>query len=194
MCELGSPWVRRCTRLLYPWFQTSAAMLRRGITRRRAIIVYRRFGTTYRSHLDGRGVGGIISAQYVVWLCICHRMFWIFWRLHKKNKKGCTCQSESSRSHWDGTELGRSAERPGWRRRPAFCCTSWTNDFPRAVSSMAPMSSTFSSALFFCLLSCLKYSLLLKTFVTFLKIVFVFGTWSSGNFHLNLPHFCNIGI
>jgi hypothetical protein len=37
------------------WFQTSAAMLMKPavfwiITRRRVVIVYRRFGTTYRSH------------------------------------------------------------------------------------------------------------------------------------------------
>ena len=40
------------------WFQASAAMLLRSalfwdITQRRVIILYRRFGTTYRSHLKG---------------------------------------------------------------------------------------------------------------------------------------------
>jgi hypothetical protein len=40
-----------------PLFQASAAMLMTSvfwvITRRRVVIVYRRFGTTYRSHLQG---------------------------------------------------------------------------------------------------------------------------------------------
>jgi hypothetical protein len=43
------------------WFQASAAMLMRSaffcdITRRRVVILYRRFGTTYRSHLQGSRV------------------------------------------------------------------------------------------------------------------------------------------
>jgi hypothetical protein len=42
------------------WFQGSAAMLRSAlfwdITRRCVVIVYRRFGTTYRSHLHGSRV------------------------------------------------------------------------------------------------------------------------------------------
>jgi hypothetical protein len=43
------------------WFRASAAMLMRSalfwdITRRRVVIVYRRFGTTYRSHLQGSGI------------------------------------------------------------------------------------------------------------------------------------------
>jgi hypothetical protein len=43
-----------------PLFKASAAMLMRSalfwdITRRRVVIVYRRFGTTYRSHLQGSG-------------------------------------------------------------------------------------------------------------------------------------------
>jgi hypothetical protein len=42
----------------WSWFQSYVAMLMRsalfwGITRRRVIIVYRRFGTTYRYHLHG---------------------------------------------------------------------------------------------------------------------------------------------
>jgi hypothetical protein len=44
-------------KLRYPWFQASAAMLMRfalfwGITQRRVLILYRRFGTTYRSRLQ----------------------------------------------------------------------------------------------------------------------------------------------
>jgi hypothetical protein len=44
-----------------PWFQASATMLMRSalfcdITRHRVVIVYRHFGTTYRSHLQGSGV------------------------------------------------------------------------------------------------------------------------------------------
>jgi hypothetical protein len=44
--------------LVVPWFQASAAMLMKYvvfwvITRRRVVIIYRRFGTTYRSHLHG---------------------------------------------------------------------------------------------------------------------------------------------
>jgi hypothetical protein len=45
----------------YPLFQAFAAKLMRSalfrdITRRRVVIVYRRFGTTYRSHLHGSRV------------------------------------------------------------------------------------------------------------------------------------------
>jgi hypothetical protein len=41
-----------------PWFQPSTVMLKRsalfwGITQHRGLILYRRFGTTYRSHLQG---------------------------------------------------------------------------------------------------------------------------------------------
>jgi hypothetical protein len=41
-----------------PWFQTSAAMFMRsalfwGVTQRRVVILYLRFGATYRSHLQG---------------------------------------------------------------------------------------------------------------------------------------------
>jgi hypothetical protein len=44
--------------MFYPWFQASAAILMKSalfwnITRGRVVILYRRFGTTYRSHLQG---------------------------------------------------------------------------------------------------------------------------------------------
>jgi hypothetical protein len=50
--------VRREPHLNNPWFQASAAMFMRsaffwGITQRRVVILYRRFGTTYRSHFEG---------------------------------------------------------------------------------------------------------------------------------------------
>jgi hypothetical protein len=49
---------RRLT--VHPWFQASAAMLMRStlfwdVTRRRVVILYRRFGTMYQSHLQGSG-------------------------------------------------------------------------------------------------------------------------------------------
>jgi hypothetical protein len=45
----------------FPWFQASAAILMRSalfwdVTRRRVVIVYRRLGTTYRSHHHGSRV------------------------------------------------------------------------------------------------------------------------------------------
>jgi hypothetical protein len=58
---------QNCKSWIYPrrgisiWFQASAAMLMKsavfwGITRRREVIIYRRFGTTYRSHPHGSRV------------------------------------------------------------------------------------------------------------------------------------------
>jgi hypothetical protein len=50
-------------RIHYPLFQASAVMLMRsalfwGITQRRVVILYRRFGTTYRSNLEGSWTSG----------------------------------------------------------------------------------------------------------------------------------------
>jgi hypothetical protein len=47
-----------CIHSLLDWFQASPAMLLRSmhfcdITRRRVVLVYRRFGTSYRSHIRG---------------------------------------------------------------------------------------------------------------------------------------------
>jgi hypothetical protein len=51
------------------WFQVSAVMLMKSvvfwvITRRRVVIIYRRFGTTYRSHFHGSRLSHLHGSRF----------------------------------------------------------------------------------------------------------------------------------